>query len=503
MGGFVSACKKVVRTVTRVVKKVFRVVKKAVRKVFNGVRRFYKKYVKPVIQSIHNFAKRCVKTIKRVVNTVKRKIKKVVKTIVKKVKYVYRKYIKPWVKPIIDKVKKFIPVVNVISRGINFVKNSYNFFKNSFKAIKNYVSGGNYKKYWNKIKTYGKKAFNDAINVLGKSTIIGNVIHFGKAIYDTGKKIYLRCNRTYNFIKNGYNYINNYSKGINNKSLIKRINKLWKSKNNFIQKIPFVSDKFKNPFDFINNIHKKGKDYISYYNKMKENLYNYKDKINIYKNNISSQISELNSYKNKYLNITNRLKDIDNNYKQLLKNLNEKSNYSCEIIVMKWKTMPHPRPLIYCSNCKVYCCPVCNWPENIPLCPCSYFYNGGTCPKCPGQCSIHYHVRKCYTDPIKYYETERIIDEHKKKEYDEICKEVRFIEKEKIELNNTISNLKNEYNNIQNNINSLKNTLNNISIKSKGFFSFNGLDKILMDVESQKNNILDKLNTIGFNEYLV
>lgn len=95
--------------------------------------------------------------VSKVYTTAKKAVKKVVKKVKGFVKKCYNKYIKPWAQPIIDRVKKYVPMVGLVYRGYQAIKNGIKTVKNVYKTARNYFKGKPYKKYWNKIKQYGKK----------------------------------------------------------------------------------------------------------------------------------------------------------------------------------------------------------------------------------------------------------------------------------------------------------------------------------------------------------
>lgn len=496
MGGVASACKRVFKTVTRVFKRVFRAVRRVVRRVANTVRRFYKKYIKPVIRKVHNFVKKCYRTVKRVVTKIKNAVKKVVKTVVKKVssfvRNTYRKYIKPWLKPIIDKVKKYVPIVNVISNGYKLIKNGYKFIKNSFKAVKNYFTGGNYRKYTNKLIQYGKSVFNNAVKAFKNSTVLGNIINIGERVYNIGKRIYNYCNTTYNFVKTGYNYYDNYRKGIKNKNIMKKLNKIWKSNSNLLPKIPFISNKIINRINSITSKYEKGK---NIYKNAKEKIINYKKNIHNYEKKFTSHINELNKYKNKFGEIINLIKEKKNLCEQLLKKREENANFSCEIIVEKVRREYATRPLNYCSRCCVPCCQVCPWPDDSPYSQCSYFNGGRTCPRCPGKCPREAHIKKYYID-VRYKEKETVIIEEKKRIYYEACSQISYLENEIKSLESKLTRFKSDSTYIIKKIQKSMDLLDNNNIKHEEFYSFNSFRNLLSDAESQKKLILGQMKEI-------
>ena len=98
----------------------------------------------------------------------------------------------------------------------------------------------------------------------------------------------------------------------------------------------------------------------------------------------------------------------------------------------------------FCSNCKVMCCQVCEWPPNAEYSMCSYFkpdscyYKGGGCPCCPGNCNRYAHVRA--KDYIVYDEKEEdVVIDAKKQAYEEAQKNLSYSDRL---LNDTMNKMK-------------------------------------------------------------
>ena len=98
----------------------------------------------------------------------------------------------------------------------------------------------------------------------------------------------------------------------------------------------------------------------------------------------------------------------------------------------------------FCSNCKVMCCQVCEWPPNAEYSMCSYFkpdscyYKGGGCPCCPGNCNRYAHVRA--KDYIVYDEKEEdVVIDAKKQAYEEGQKYLSYSDRL---LNDTMNKMK-------------------------------------------------------------
>ena len=208
MGGVVSVVKKVVKTVTRFVSKAYNSVKKTVKKAVNKVK---------------GFVKRC-----------------------------FNKYIKPWAQPIIDYAKKYIPCVNLVYKGYKAVTNTYKTVKNAYKAARNYFTRKPYKKYWNKTKQYGKKAFSNVGKFIGNSSVIGKIYHIGKKIYKTGKKIYSKTKNTVNFVRNSYGYIKNRINGKDSSYYFNQLRKNWNK--SYLSNFNYKKYVNENSFNRINNV---------------------------------------------------------------------------------------------------------------------------------------------------------------------------------------------------------------------------------------------------------
>ena len=158
-----------------------------------------------------------------------------------------------------------------------------------------------------------------------------------------------------------------------------------------------------------------------------------------------------------FINVQNSQKRVNDGFKMLddSRELLEKIKKNKELIdkIGKFTTKQKikiPRKVEldktyqFCSNCKVMCCQVCEWPPNAEYSMCSYFkpdscyYKGGGCPCCPGNCNRYAHVRA--KDYIVYDEKEEdVVIDAKKQAYEEAQKNLSYSDRL---LNDTMNKMK-------------------------------------------------------------
>ena len=158
-----------------------------------------------------------------------------------------------------------------------------------------------------------------------------------------------------------------------------------------------------------------------------------------------------------FINIQNSQKRVNDGFKMLddSRELLEKIKKNKELIDKNGKFTTKQKIKIprkveldktyqFCSNCKVMCCQVCEWPPNAEYSMCSYFkpdscyYKGGGCPCCPGNCNRYAHVRA--KDYIVYDEKEEdVVIDAKKQAYEEGQKNLSYSDRL---LNDTMNKMK-------------------------------------------------------------
>ena len=423
--------------------------------------------------------------VRKVCTTVKKVVKKVGKKIVRFAKKCYNKFIKPWAQPIIDCAKKFIPVVDLAYRGFQALKNGIKTVKNIYKTARNYFTGKPYKKYWNKTKQYTKKIFVNVGKFIGNSTVFGKIYNIGKKIYYTGKHIYSQTKNTIDFVKNSYGYIKNKINGKDSTYYSNQLKKNWKK--SFLSRFNYKKIINEKSFDKLNNNYKRIKEYYNIFER--------------YKNIIKSNIFMFNNMRKKFQNLLEDLRNKIEQKKEYIKKAKENQNYTYEITVQRCRYISLPHYINFCINCKVYCCSICEWPENVPYCTCVYFNGGRKCPKCPGNCPRECHIRIDKKEE-KYYEKEKIIHQCKYDEYNKYINKIQNCEndftlkiKEIDSLKHSIQNKEKEVKNIisefKKNIFPYRNNFNSSEYEIINLVKKLNIEDLINDFERLNKNFFD------------